>query len=139
MHVYDKNIDIFHLLSEAVSEGIIVVNKDQLIVSINQKAAHLFEYAHHELLGKPLSELIPEKDKKIHNGHFAKYCKNINREKMAGGRCVEGLRKTGEVFPLNVKFTLFRFIVSVLLPSAISIVEIFLFLLLSMNLSIAFR
>ena len=107
MHVYDKNIDIFHLLSEAVSEGIIVVNKDQLIVSINQKAAHLFEYAHHELLGKPLSELIPEKDKKIHNGHFAKYCKNINREKMAGGRCVEGLRKTGEVFPLNVKFNPF--------------------------------
>ena len=107
MHVFDKNIDICNLLSEAVSEGIIVVNEDQLIVSINQKAACLFEYTHHELLGKPLSELIPEKNKKIHNGHFAKYCKNIKKEKMAGGQCVEGLRKTGEVFPLNVKFNPF--------------------------------
>ena len=55
MHVYDKNIDIFHLLSEAVSEGIIVVNKDQLIVSINQK---------NDSLGSPFSYLS------LHNYNF---------------------------------------------------------------------
>lgn len=107
MHVFDKNIDICHLLSEAVSEGIIVVNKDQLIVSINKKAAHLFKYTHRELLGKPLSELIPEKYKVAHEGHFIKYFSNVKKAKMAGGRCVQGLRKTGEEFPLNVKFNPF--------------------------------
>ncbi|MGB5781146.1 MAG: PAS domain-containing protein, partial [Eudoraea sp.] len=63
MHVFDKNINIFHLLSETVSEGILVVNQEQLIVSINKKAARLFDFSHDELLGKPLSEIIPDKYK----------------------------------------------------------------------------
>ncbi|WP_297694520.1 PAS domain S-box protein [uncultured Eudoraea sp.] len=107
MRVFDKNIDICHLLSEAVSEGIIVVNKDQLIVSINKKASHLFEYTHKELLGKPLAELIPDKYKKAHKEHVTKYYRDVKKEKMAGGRCVHGQRKSGEEFPLNVRFNPF--------------------------------
>ncbi|MBT8293530.1 MAG: PAS domain S-box protein [Eudoraea sp.] len=107
MRVFDKNIDICHLLSEAVSEGIIVVNKDQLIVSINKKAAHLFEYTHKELLGKPLTELIPDKYKKAHKEHVKKYYRDVKKENMAGGRCVHGQRKSGEEFPLNVRFNPF--------------------------------
>lgn len=107
MYVFDKNIDICHLLSEAVSEGIIVINKDQLIVSINKKAARLFEFTHYELLGKPLSELIPDKYKNAHKEHVAKYYKDVKKAKMAGGRCVHGQRKSGEEFPVNVRFNPF--------------------------------
>lgn len=107
MRVFDKNIDICHLLSEAISEGIIVVDKDQLIVSINKKAARLFKYTHHELIGKSLSELIPDKYKNAHKEHFTKYYENVKKAKMAGGRCVQGQRKSGEEFPLNVRFNPF--------------------------------
>jgi len=107
MHVFDKNIDIFHLLSEAVSEGIIVVNQEQLIVSINKKAAHLFDYSNEELLGKPLFLLIPDKYKNTHKEHVAEYYKRVRKESMAGGRCVKGQRKSGKEFPVKVKFNPF--------------------------------
>ncbi|MGB5228095.1 MAG: PAS domain S-box protein, partial [Eudoraea sp.] len=107
MHVFDKNINIFHLLSEAVSEGIIVVNQDHLIVSINKKAARLFDFSHDELLGKPLSEIIPDKFKNAHKEHLKKYFKHTKKNAMDGGRCVQGRRKSGEEFPLTVNFNPF--------------------------------
>ncbi|WP_297704764.1 PAS domain S-box protein [uncultured Eudoraea sp.] len=107
MHVFDKNINIFHLLSEAISEGIIVVSQDQLIVSINKKAARLFDYSNNELLGRPLSLLIPDKYKNAHKEHVIEYYKHVRKEAMAGGRCVRGQRKSGEEFPLNVRFNPF--------------------------------
>ncbi len=107
MHVFDKNINIFHLLSEAVSEGIIVVNQEQLIVSINKKAARLFDYSNEELLGKPLFLLIPDKYKNAHKEHVAEYYKRVRKEPMAAGRCVKGQRKSGEEFPVKVKFNPF--------------------------------
>ena len=107
MHVFDKNINIFHLLSEAVSEGILVVNQEQLIVSINKKAARLFDFSHDELLGKPLSEIIPDKYKNVHKEHLKKYYKRTKKDSMAGGRCVQGRKKSGEEFPLTVKFNPF--------------------------------
>jgi PAS domain S-box-containing protein len=107
MHVFDKNINIFHLLSEAVSEGIIVVNQEQLIVSINKKAARLFDYSNEELLGKPLFLLIPDKYKNAHKEHVAEYYTRVRKEPMAAGRCVKGQRKSGEEFPVKVKFNPF--------------------------------
>ncbi len=107
MHVFDKNITIFHLLSEAVSEGIIVVDEDQLIVSINKIAARLFDFPHDELLGKPLSEIIPDKHKNTHKVHCVEYFKLVNKEAMAGGLCVRGRRKSGKEIPLNIRFNPF--------------------------------
>ena len=107
MHVFDKNINIFNLLSEAVSEGILVVNQDQLIVSINKKAARLFDFSVNELLGKPLSEIIPDKYKNAHKEHLKKYYKRTKKDSMAGGRCVQGRRKSGGEFPVTVKFNPF--------------------------------
>ncbi len=107
MHILDKNINIFHLLSEAVSEGLVVVNQDQLIVSINKKAARLFDYSNNELLGRPLSLLIPDKYKNAHKEHVIEYYKHVRKEAMAGGRCVRGQKKSGAEFPLNVRFSPF--------------------------------
>ncbi len=107
MHVFDKNITIFHLLSEAVSEGIIVVDEDQLIVSINKIAARLFDFPHDKLLGKPLSEIIPDRHKNTPKVHCVEYFKLVNKEAMAGGLCVRGRRKSGKEIPLNIKFNPF--------------------------------
>ncbi|MGB5387174.1 MAG: PAS domain S-box protein, partial [Eudoraea sp.] len=86
---------------------IIVVNQDQLIVSINKKAARLFDFSHDELLGKPISEIIPDKFKNAHKEHLKKYFKHTKKDSMDGGRCVQGRRKSGEEFPLTVNFNPF--------------------------------
>ena len=54
MDVFKKGSNVFKILSEAVSEGIVIVNKSQTIVATNMAANSLFGYAEDELVGKHL-------------------------------------------------------------------------------------
>ena len=69
MQFFQKNSNIFNLLSEGVSEGIIVVNTHQIIVATNSSAEQMFGYKKDELLGQPLDILIPQKYHKNHDQH----------------------------------------------------------------------
>ncbi len=102
MHVFDRNSNIFNLLSEAVSEGILVANKEQIIVSANSRASEMFGYGPEELRGKSLNILIPKAYRKAHEKHIAHYNKEKNKRRMAEGRNLYGLRKNDEEFPIEV-------------------------------------
>lgn len=102
MQGFEKNLDIFILLSEAISEGIVVVNRAQEIVATNRRADILFRYEERELYGKPLDVLIPDSFRNIHRDHVQEYQKAEQQKRMADGRTLYGLRKTGEQFPLEV-------------------------------------
>jgi PAS domain S-box-containing protein len=102
MRVFKKNSNIFHLLSEAIIEGSIVVNKEFQIVSINGRAEALFGYQPDELLGKSLSLIIPDKHRKIHEKHMTEFFDHGEQSRMAEGRVLSGLKKSGEEFPLEV-------------------------------------
>lgn len=102
MQRFDKNLDIFMLLSEAISEGIVVVNRAQEIVATNRRADTLFGYEENELQGKSLEILIPDSFRNIHRYHVQEFQKAEFQKRMAEGRTLYGLRKTGEQFPLEV-------------------------------------
>lgn len=102
MQVFDGNSNIFSLLSEAVSEGILVVNMEQYIVATNQRTNELFGYDREELLGKPLDLLIPKNYREAHKGHIEKYAQKHNKRRMAQGRNLFGLRKDKQQFPLEI-------------------------------------
>lgn len=102
MRVFEQNSNIFILLSEAISEGIIVVNSKQEIVASNNRAENLFRYEKDELLGRQLQILIPESFRKVHKGHVDKFHEHERQRRMAVGRSLLGLRKNGEKFPLEV-------------------------------------
>lgn len=110
MDVFEKNSNIFKLLSEAVSEGILVVNGDQLIMGTNQRINDMFGYEEGELKGKDLSILIPRDYHKIHDTYVTAYFKNHDTRRMAHGRTLFGIRKDKVRFPVEVglnPFTLF--------------------------------
>ncbi|WP_282162706.1 PAS domain-containing sensor histidine kinase [Ulvibacterium marinum] len=102
MRVFDKNSNIFRLLSESISQGILVVNEQQEIVASNQRSDQLFGYEKDELLGQQLSILIPstqrEKHKKLAEDV---YWEDIGIREMKG-RNLSGLHKNGEQIPLQV-------------------------------------
>lgn len=102
MQVFDKNSNIFKILSEAVSEGIVVVNKDQLIVASNQRADEMFGYKKDELMGKPLSVLVPTSYRDVHELHVEKYHEKGGKRRMANGRNLFGVRANNEEFPIEV-------------------------------------
>ena len=102
MHVFEKNSNIFELLTEAISEGILIVNEKQEIVASNTMTDKMFGYSKDELKGKPLHILIPETYRKVHKKHISKYQKNQSKRRMAFGRNLFGATKNGAEFPIEV-------------------------------------
>ncbi|NNK18579.1 MAG: PAS domain-containing sensor histidine kinase [Maribacter sp.] len=108
MRVFAKNNNIFKLLSEAVSEGLLVVNRERSIVATNRKADRMFGYHREELIGQPLHMLIPDPFKKGHDKHFDEYFKMHKTRKMAVEGCLFGERKNQEQFPIKVSLNPFN-------------------------------
>ncbi|WP_394973048.1 PAS domain S-box protein [uncultured Croceitalea sp.] len=108
MKVFEKNSNIFKLLSEAVSEGIIVVNDKQMIVAANGAANKMFGYADEELIGIPLDTLIPSQHHKSHVGHFKGFLKGSEKRQMGSGRNLCGVKKNGNQFPVEVGLNPFK-------------------------------
>lgn len=102
MRVFEKNSNIFKLLSEAVSEGIIMVNEKQQIVAANMWANDMFGYDDEELVGQSLEILIPQTYRKAHQKHIKEYYLKHEKRRMALGRSLFGVRKNNEQFPLEV-------------------------------------
>ncbi len=101
MEVFKKNSNIFKILSEAVSEGIIIVNKQQVIVATNESANQLFGYQENELDGEALEILIPQKYHRVHSSHVKGFLKESGKRKMGHGRDLYGMRKDGTSFPVE--------------------------------------
>ena len=111
MRVFKKNSNIFHLLSEAILEGTLVVNQEFEIVSMNKRAEELFGYETDELLGQPLATIIPNKYQKSHSKYVKEYFSKGKQGKMAQGRVLYGVKKCGEEFPMEVglnPFTIYQ-------------------------------
>ena len=96
-----RESNIFKLLSEAVSEGIIIVNAQQKIIASNDNANLMFGYKKDELLEKPLSLLIPTQYHQKHTGYFKDFMSHADKRQMGHGRDLFGIRKDGVQIPVE--------------------------------------
>jgi len=96
------NQDIFSILSEALSEGVIIVDKTQKIVGTNSSTNQMFGYESKDLIGQPLQILIPPKYHGTHGGHVKGYMKNSVKRQMGIERELYGAKKCGDTFPVEV-------------------------------------
>ena len=71
--MFQKDQDIFNILFEAVSEGVILADDCQNIVAANIAAEHMFGYNRKELINQHLNVLIPKKYHSKHNAHFVNF------------------------------------------------------------------
>lgn len=97
----EKKDSIFRILSEAISEGIVIVNQSQEIVTSNEAADRMFGYNPGELLGKNLNILIPREYHGSHSKNASEYLKNNDPRRMGHGRDLYGIRKDGSTFPVE--------------------------------------
>lgn len=96
-----KKSNIFRILSEAISEGIIIVNDSLEIVASNEAADRMFGYEPQEMVGESLNVLIPKEFKKTHPKEAMEFMGSSNSRKMGHGRDLYGKRKDGSVFPVE--------------------------------------
>ncbi len=105
---FKDNRDIFNVLFEAASEGIIVVNSDQIVVATNLAAEGMFGYDGEELIGEHLDILIPKKYHHNHHHHFNSFLEKSEKRQMGHGRDLYGVKKNGELFPVEAGLNPFQ-------------------------------
>jgi PAS domain S-box-containing protein len=90
---------------DGVLDSIITIDANGIIVSVNPAVAKTFEYAAEELVGHNVKMLMPEPNRRSHDGHLARYQSTGTTKAIGVGRELEGLTKTGQVFPMELTIT----------------------------------
>src|SRR5690606_1661096 len=94
--------NVFEILSEAISEAIIVVDENQTIVATNSSALSIFGYAKEELNNGKLDILIPRNYHAKHGKYFKDYYHQSVKRQMGLGKELFGQKKNGDIFPVEV-------------------------------------
>jgi PAS domain S-box-containing protein len=91
---------------QVAEDGIISASSAQNIEFFNLKAEQIFGYRAEEVLGRPISMLMPERLRHRHRDEVARFGagKRASRQMNERGQ-VLGLRKDGEEFPMEVAIT----------------------------------
>ncbi|MGO2103693.1 MAG: PAS domain-containing sensor histidine kinase [Psychroflexus halocasei] len=105
---FEKDIEIFKLLFEGVSEGVIVVDKTKSIVEVNTSACDMFGYSYDELVGQHLDMLIPTQFHQAHKKYTDQYLNKPKRRQMGIGKELYGVTKDGHEFPVEVGLNPFK-------------------------------
>ncbi|MDH5407750.1 MAG: PAS domain S-box protein [Gammaproteobacteria bacterium] len=87
---------------ENVVDGIITINNKGSIQSFNRAAEHIFGYSADEVMGKNINMLMPSPYREEHDGYLESYHKTGKAHIIGIGREVDGLRKNGSIFPLDL-------------------------------------
>jgi PAS domain S-box-containing protein len=94
----------YRLVVETASDVVISVNDSSTILFANPATIRIFGYAPAELIGKPLTILMPEFLRKLHEAGFKRYLATGQRHINWQGTELTGLRKNGQEFPVEVSF-----------------------------------
>ncbi len=100
--MFPQSQEIFEILFDGVSEGIIVVNKKQEIVAVNSSAEKMFGYENGELEQQPLNILIPQKFHPHHDSHFNGFMQKSESRKMGQEKDLFGRTKNNQEIPIEV-------------------------------------
>jgi PAS domain S-box-containing protein len=95
-------------LVESAADAIITIDHRGLIEAINPAAERMFGYRPSEIIGRNVRSLMPEPYRGEHDGYIANYLQTGRARIIGIGREVEGLRKDGTTFPMELAVSEFR-------------------------------
>ena len=93
-----------HLVAvvDAVVDGIITIDDRGRVMQVNRAAERMFGYAGAELVGRNVSMLMNERDAHRHDHYIGEYLQSHDPKIIGKGRQVEGRRKDGTLFPIEL-------------------------------------
>jgi PAS domain S-box-containing protein len=95
----------FRELLEAAPDAIIEVDREGRIVLLNLVTEKLFGYTREELLGQPVEVLVPEAVRVGHVRRREGYWDHPATRPMGSGLALEGCRKDGSRFPVEISLS----------------------------------
>ncbi len=98
----------FRSVAQAAADAIISINSSDQITFWNQAAQKIFGYTEDEILRKPAAMLMPERYREAHRNGIDRYL-GTGRKVLIGRILeVQGLRKNGEEFPLELSLSTWK-------------------------------
>ncbi|WP_224491090.1 PAS domain-containing sensor histidine kinase [Robertkochia flava] len=97
--------EVFEVLTNSISEGVLVVGADQHVLAVNEPLLEIFGYDRKDLEGQNFEVLIPGFKRDRHREYFKGFLREHSKRRMASGRVLYGRHKNGSEIPLEVGLT----------------------------------
>ena len=92
-------------LFENATEGFIVTDSKATIILVNPSACRMFGYTSNELIGQKIEILIPTNLRQVHVKLRDQFYKDPTNRVMGHGRDLNGQKKDGKTFPVEVSLS----------------------------------
>ncbi len=89
-------------------DGVITINDKGIILSVNPEAEKIFGFFSHEMCGRNVSMLMPESYARKHDQYIKTYLETGKAHIIGVSREVEGLKKDGTQFPMDLAVSEFH-------------------------------
>lgn len=96
-------------LRDTIVDGLVVIDVDKRIRSLNRAAERIFGYRAEEAVGRNVGILMPRGERDAHDGHVDRYLATGEAHVIGRGREVTGERKDGSTFPMSIYLGEMRF------------------------------
>lgn len=87
---------------ETAVNAIITIDENCIIETANSATERLFGYQRHEIIGKNVSQLMPQPYRDRHDSYVGNYLRSGVKRIIGIGREAVALRKDGSVFPIDL-------------------------------------
>jgi len=94
----------YRLVVQTASDAIVNMDDQGMIVGANSATATIFGYDPADLMGKPMTVLMPHSMRELHQSGVKRYLATGQRHLNWQGIELTGLRKNGEEFPVEISF-----------------------------------
>lgn len=94
---------------DTAMDGVICIDERQEIILFNAAAQAIFEWSEDEVLGRPITVLIPERFRERHHAFVERFAKEpLLPRRMGPQRTVMALRANGEEFPIEASISHYK-------------------------------
>ena len=94
----------YRVIADAASDAIITIDTESWILVVNPAVERIFGYRPEELVGQPLTMLMPEYLRHVHEAGFARYLETGVRHLEWAAIELPGLHRDGHEVPVEVSF-----------------------------------
>ena len=92
-------------LLESITQSVIAVDLNGIIVSVNRVAENMFGYRHEEMMGQHVDLLIAEGTRVRHSEFQRSYFGEMRTRPMGTGLDLEARHKDGTLFPVEISLS----------------------------------
>jgi PAS domain S-box-containing protein len=100
----ERSEERYRVVVETASDAVISMDESGVIIFANAATKGIFGYEAAELIGKPLTVLMPEAIRKLHEAGYKRYLETGERHLNWQGSELTAQRVNGEEFPAEVSF-----------------------------------